>query len=158
MSWKAMSATEACDLIDFWNDAPWPMTTAETNQHAAALGWTVEDEDFLVNEVSGLSLTDVDTSTLPSGELASLNFRTTDVIREVTPAASDFLNDQFTLIVREGTGRWGKPRLERTKTGGQSAVWELAAGGRATVVRTPSGVIADYTTPQYARVLRDLGE
>ena len=158
MTWKAMPAAKACDLIDFWSQAPWPMTTAQTNEHAAALGWTIVDEDFLVNEVSGLSNTDVDTSTMPSGELAALNFGTTDLIRDGGAEATAFLSDHFTLLVREATERWGKPRTERTKAGGQAAVWDFEQGGRVTLLRSSRSVIADFTTPQYAEVLRELGE
>ncbi|MBK8447647.1 MAG: hypothetical protein IPL41_13465 [Micropruina sp.] len=159
MTWTAIPADEVCDLIEFWRDAPWPMTTTQTNERAAQLGWTVEDEDFLVNEVSGLSNTDVDTSTMPSGDLAGLTFGTTDVIGDPDAKAQGFLDDQFTLVVRAGTQRWGKPRMQRTKAGGQAAQWDLADdGARVIVLRTASGVLADFTTPQYARVLRGLGQ
>lgn len=159
MTWKAIPAEEVCDLLDFWRTAAWPMTTEATNEHAAALGWTVEDEDFLVNGVSGLSLTDVNTSTMPSGELAALNFWTTDVIREEGPPVTDFLDDQFALQVRAGTQRWGKPDLKRTKDGGRTAEWDFVdAGGRITLMRLDSSIVADFTTPQYADVLRGLGE
>lgn len=159
MTWKAMPASQVCDVLDFWRAADWPLTTAQTNERASELGWTIEDEDFLVNEVSGLSLADVDTSTMPSGDLAALNFRTTDVVKDVGPKATGFLNDQFALAVREASERWGKPKQSRTKDGATFAQWDFPDdGARITLMRLTSSVLADFTTPQYARVLRGLGE
>ena len=42
--------------------------------------------------------------------------------------------------------------------GGQAAVWDFEKGGRVTLLRSSRSVIADFTTPQYAEVLRELGE
>lgn len=158
MTWKAMTAAEACDVADFWIAAGWPMTLAQTIDRAAELGWTVEDEDFLVNEVSGLSMPDVDTATLPSGELSTLTYRTTDVIRNVTEESTAFLNDQFTVLVREGTQRWGRPKLARLRNDTQQARWEIPSGARVSARCSAMAVLVEFTTPQYARVLRDLGE
>ncbi len=158
MTWKAMTAAEACDVADFWIAAAWPMTLPQTIDRAAGLGWTVEDEDFLVNEVSGLSMPDVDTATLPSGELSTLTYRTTDVIRNVTEESTAFLNDQFTVLVREGTQRWGRPKLARLKNNTQQARWEIPSGARVSARCSAMAVLVEFTTPQYARVLRDLGE
>lgn len=66
-TWKSIPAAEACDLLDFWANAPWPMDMDQAHQYAAQLR-TVEEEDgehFLVNEVSGLTSTDVDTPVMP---------------------------------------------------------------------------------------------
>lgn len=161
MTWKAMTPSEAADVADFWIGAPWPMTLVATNRYAAALGWTFEvdeGEEYLEDSVSGLSMPDVDTSVMPSGDLASLVFRTTDVIRESSTELEEFLNDQFTLLVREGTSRWGTPQLETTRVDRQAARWEPASGSRIEVHRSSFCVRVQLLTPQYARVLRDLGE
>lgn len=159
MTWNVIAAVDVCDTLDFWLRTEWPLTTAQTNERAAELGWTVEDDDFLVNDRSGLSLPDVETSSMPSGDLAALSFRTTDVVKDERQAAADFLKDQFTLVVRAGAERWGKPRQGRIKAGGSFAQWDFPDGGaRITLMRLTSSVLADFTTPQYAQVLRGLGE
>ena len=32
MTWKAMSAERACDLVDFWAAADWPLTAEQVEQ------------------------------------------------------------------------------------------------------------------------------
>lgn len=161
-TWKSIPATEACDLLDFWANAPWPMDMDQAHQYAAQLGWTVEEEDgenFLVNEVSGLTSTDVDTPVMPSGETASITFNITDYIRDVTDESKVFLNDQFTLYYREATARWGAGDLSTTEGNLRIAQWELGADkGRINIIESNKTIRANFDTPHYAKVLRELGE
>lgn len=158
MTWNAIEPAKACDIADFWAAAPWPLTRPQTNQRAAELGWTIEDGDFPVDGVSGLSMTDVDTSVMPDGNLAWLAFYATDVIRDQGRAAQDFIDDNYALVVREGRRRWGEPTMGRLKSGGPSARWDVPDGPRITVLRTEQAVWIRFTTPQYAPVLRKSGE
>lgn len=52
-----MTPVEVCDLMDFWEAAPWPLTCDQAQQLAVdGLGWTIELEDgisYLMNTVSG---------------------------------------------------------------------------------------------------------
>lgn len=155
MTWKSMSPQRACDLVEFWIAAPWPLTRPQVQERAAELGWVVHD-GALMNPVDGLSQPAVLTGVLPDGTFGSLGFRVTDVVRDRSPQGADFLNDQFTLLVREGTARWGKPRLSRGRA--QVATWELPDGARVGARGTNTSVVAEYTTPQQAAALRRRGE
>ncbi|MFT4009561.1 MAG: DUF6301 family protein [Nocardioidaceae bacterium] len=157
MTWKAMDPPRACDLLEFWINATWPMTRAEVGALAVAeLGWTIDAEGSLGNPVDGLSQPGVRTGVTPDGHLATLSFWVSDVVNDPSADAVAFLDDQFTLVVREGQRRWGKPKLRSGRN--RSAQWDLPGGGRVSVARLSSSVTATFTTPSYAQVLRKLGE
>lgn len=156
MTWKAMSAERACDLVDFWIAAPWPLTPVQVQQLGEQLGWTPDEDDAMQNEPDGLSEPAVPIIDLPSGETGALNFWVTDVVGDPSQASTDFLHDRYTLLVREGGRRWGVPMLSTTV--GASARWDLDGGARVVASRGERSVAIDFYTPQYAAILRDLGE
>ncbi|EWC61082.1 hypothetical protein UO65_3653 [Actinokineospora spheciospongiae] len=150
MTWKAMAPAEVCDLVDFWDAAPWPLTRDQVQQRAVErFGWTTEVEDgtsYLMNTVSGFTVPDV--STIGSkGDLSYLKLNVADTIREVTPGSRRFLGDAFALAVREGEGRWGVPTL-RDGEGTTSADWDTASGGRISFNLTARSLSAVFHTPQ----------
>lgn len=160
-TWKSLPPAQVCDWAEFWMDAPWPMNEKETAEYAAQLGWTTEEEDgelYLVDLVSDLSMTDVDTATMPSGETASLQFRVTDVIRDITDESTEFLNDQYTLIYREAEARWGQATEKTVDSNGSMATWDSEGKGRITLMGLQRSISVNFDTPQYATVLRQLGE
>lgn len=155
MTWRALDADRACSIVDFWIAQPWPLSRAQTFELAAELGWSVV-EGSLVNSADALSQPAVITSEV-RGAFATLTFWVSDVVKGVdADAGADFLGDQFTLLVREGSERWGKPELSRGSVG--RAKWELPGGGRIDATRSKSSVTLEFTTPQYAQVLREMGE
>ncbi|MFT4220401.1 MAG: DUF6301 family protein [Microbacterium sp.] len=157
MTWKAMDPARACDLLEFWINAAWPLTRAEVGALAVAeLGWTIGAEGTLSNPVDALSQPAVLTSVIPDGQLATLKFWVSDVVKDPGAEAVAFLDDQFALVVREGQRRWGKPKLLPGRH--RSAQWDLSGGGRARASRLSSSVSVEFTTPSYAQVLRKLGE
>ena len=156
MTWKAMSAERACDLVDFWAGAPWPQTPEQVQQLGTQVGWTPDDDEMMDNPVDRLSESAVPIATMPSGETASFSFWATDVVRELGAEADEFLDDQYALLVRQGTQRWG--RAEQSDADGPSAQWDLDGGSRVVASRGRLSVTVEFTTPQYAQVLRELGE
>lgn len=154
-----MAPAEACDLMDFWEAASWPLTRDEVQQQAVEwFGWTVEVENgtpYLMNRDSGFTVPDV--MTIGSrGDLSYLKFHVADTIREVTPASRAFLGDAFTLIVREGGVRWGAPVMrdfERTT----SASWNTASGGRISFNLRQKSASAMFETPQGVELDRKAG-
>lgn len=93
---------------------------------------------------------------MPTGEAASFNFWATDVVRELTPAGDAFLDDQYALLVREGNRRWGEAAL--SDNDGPTAQWDHDGGARVVATRGTRAVTVDFVTPEYASVLRELGE
>lgn len=156
MTWKAMSPGRACDLVDFWAGVQWPRTAEQVQQLGTEVGWIPDDDEFMENRLDALSEPSVAIITLPSGEVGSFSFWTTDVVRELSEQADAFLDDHYALLVREGCSRWGRPEL--TTGDDASARWTLPGGSRAVASRGPRSVVVDFTTPQYAAVLNDLGE
>ena len=73
-------------------------------------------------------------------------FRITDAITDQTPARRAFLGDLFTLVVREGTGRLGRPAVRRDR-GRTDAVWEMGAA-RVTVTLSSRAVTVRFVTPE----------
>ncbi|MET9229927.1 DUF6301 family protein [Lentzea sp. NPDC003310] len=160
MTWKAMTPVEACDLLEFWEDAPWPLTRDQAQQRAFdGLGWTIEVEDgvpHLMNTVSGFTVPDV--STIGSrGDLSYLRFDVADLIREITPASRRFLGDAFALLVREAETRWGTPAL-RDFAESSSATWDTASGARISFTLGKRGLRAMFETPQGVELDRRAGE
>lgn len=157
--WKLMPAQEICDLLDFWDAAPWPLPRDEVQRLAVErFGWTIEVDDgtpYLMNTVSGFTIPDV--STIGAGsDLHYLSLRIADVIREVTPASEAFLGDGFARAVREGARRWGAPTL-RSRVRGTSAEWRRPSGAEIFVNARPKGLSAMFKTPQGAALDRKAG-
>jgi hypothetical protein len=149
-TWKAMPPAEVCDLMDFWGAAAWPLTQEQVQRLAVErFGWSIEVEDgtpYLMNHVSGFTIPDV--STIGSkGDLSYISLRISDVIRQITPESTEFLGDNFALLVREGQQRWGKAAM-RTSDGADSASWNLPSGARITVNLNPKSLSAMFHTPQ----------
>ncbi|SES17759.1 hypothetical protein SAMN04488000_117107 [Lentzea albida] len=145
-----MAPAEACDLMDFWEIAPWPLTRDQVQQLAVEwLGWTIEVENgvsYLMNRESGFTSPDVMTIGA-KGELSYLKFAVADTIREVTPASRRFLGDAFTLVVREGEGRWGTPVMRDFETT-TSAKWATGSGGAISFSLSRKGFSGMFATPQ----------
>lgn len=159
ITWKSIPPTQVCDWIEFWMNAPWPMDEKQTAEYAARLGWTAEEDEgeiYLTDAVSGLSMPEATLVTMPSGETASIDFHITDVIREITNESNIFLNDQYTLTYREAEARWGVGKQE-TVEDKLSATWD-SDKGRVTLMALKRSVMVNFDTPQYAEVLRGLGE
>ncbi|MDQ0642118.1 DUF6301 family protein [Microbacterium murale] len=159
MVWKAMTPGEVCDLLAYFSDLPWPLSRAEVHRLAIEhFGWTAEiedDEEFLVNSVSGLS--DPDVATVASREwLSSLNLQVTDRIQDESAESAAFLGDVFTSVVREGAERWGGPAMERKKTQ-EVATWNMSSGGKASLTLLSRSVSVAFFTPQRVEADRKAG-
>ncbi|MCD4853449.1 DUF6301 family protein [Arthrobacter sp. AK01] len=159
VTWKSMSPAEVCDLMDFWAAAAWPLTRDEVQRLAVErYGWSIEVEDdvpYLMNTVSGFTIPDV--STIGSeGALSYISLRISDVIRRITPESTEFLGDNFALMVREGTERWGK-QLMRASAGSESASWCLSSGARISLNCHPKSLSAMFQTPQGVELDRKSG-
>ncbi|GAA2442936.1 DUF6301 family protein [Agromyces soli] len=156
--WKAMTPSEACDVMGFWADASWPLTRDEVIAVGAErFGWSVEVDrgvSYLMNTVSGFTIPDV--STIGENPLSYLTLRISDVIREVTPASTSFLGDAFTLAVREGERRWGPAALREVKES-RIASWDAASGGRISFSSAPKSLAARFETPQGVALEKRLG-
>ncbi|WP_024818120.1 DUF6301 family protein [Arthrobacter sp. 31Y] len=160
MTWKSMPPAEVCDIMDFWIAAPWPLTEAEAQRRAVErFGWTIDDENgssYLMNTVSNFTTADVMTIAYKN-VMRELSFDTSDTIRDITPESTDFLNDAFTLMVREGEAKWGKPAL-RDSEKAKTARWNVHGGARVTFGFLPRGLSARFETPHGAEVERKLGD
>ncbi|MGL4745695.1 MAG: hypothetical protein ACRCXL_15080 [Dermatophilaceae bacterium] len=56
ITWKAMAPEEVLRILTFWNNAPWPLSRDQVKERAIAeLGWTLNDEGFLDDNVTGLT-------------------------------------------------------------------------------------------------------
>ena len=145
-----MTPDEACDLMDFWDAEPWPLTRDQVQQRAVEwFGWTVEVDDgvsYLMNTVSGFTIPDV--STIGSrGDLSYVALHVADTIREVTRESRSFLGDAFTLVVREGESRWGAPVLNDRERS-HAALWDTASGAQISFTLSQKGLRAMFKTPQ----------
>jgi hypothetical protein len=156
MTWNVMSTERFFDVLEFWIRAPWPMGESDAEVLAADLGWVVGDDKSWVNPVDGLTQQGV-RAVGSNVDLETVSFWVTDVVPPGTPEADAFLNDHFTVLVREAKKRWGRPKLTRAATS-QRAQWELSGGGRVNITRLNRSVTARFTTPQFAAILRGLGE
>ncbi|MGV2985945.1 DUF6301 family protein [Microbacterium sp. AGC85] len=150
MTWKVMPPAEVCDVMDFLIALEWPLPEAKVQSLASErFGWTIETEDgqdYLMNTVTGLSIPDV-TTIDPRGAMYVLRFRVTDVTPPPTPESTAFLGDEFALLVREGTSRWGKPEM----SGGDartSASWDVPGAARVRFNLAERSVSASFSTPQ----------
>lgn len=153
-----MSVEDVFETLDCWLSASWPLTREEVYARATGrLGWSVNADGYLENTRAGLSQPGV-----PVGEvsnplrIATVNFWTTDVIRDGGDEAEAFLADHYTLLVDEGIRRWGKPRRKR-RGPNLSAMWE-PGGARVTIARSERSVTCDFVEPSYVQVLHTLGE
>lgn len=144
-----MTPVEVWEIVDFWAGVPWPVTRAEAHLLAIdRFGWEVEVEngrEYLVNSVAGLTPPDV--STVDAETLMSLDFWIADMIREESAQSRALLGDLFTLTVREGVSRHGRPSLERVRSG-TDATWSLAGNCQVTVSLATKSTRVEFHTPQ----------
>lgn len=157
---KIMDPAELCDIMDFWIAAPWPLTEDETQQRAVErFGWTIEVDGgtpYLMDTVSNFTIPDV--RTVPyKDRMMELSLQASDTTREITSPLTELLGDAFTLMVREGEGRWGKPTLLDSKSG-PTARWNVDGGARVSFIFLSRGLLAMFETPQGAEVERKLGD
>ncbi len=162
MMWRAIDPGRVCDIMTVWEAAPWPLREADALDYGIkTLGWVpTEQEDamFLRNTTDPVS-NDFVTIVSGRGDLTTqISFRVTDIIREITDESLAWLRDQLTLLIREGTTRWGKPKLSTLDSGSRVAEWDLPGGARIAFSETQRSVSARFITPDYADVLRQLGE
>ncbi|MGL5818542.1 MAG: DUF6301 family protein [Phycicoccus sp.] len=157
MTWKAMPPEDVVRILRFWEDAPWPLQESEVNERAVAgLGWTLDDEGWLNDTVTGLTPHDVMVSA-SKHSAADISFYLTDIERERsgTREWQRWRNDRYTETVRAITKVWGAPTL---LTGDYPGVrWDLPSGARAEVIKHTKSLKATFTTPQAAGVERQLG-
>lgn len=158
MAWKVLSPEAVCNFLDFWRAQTWPMSPADARALGVReFGWTLEvedDEEYAMAYDHGLTIPDVTTSSL-RGDLANLGLWVSDVIRDVTPESTAFLGDNFTLMVREGTSRWGKPAMKRGER--QSATWQNPGGSETVLSLSDKAINADLYTPQTIELDRQAG-
>ncbi|MFD7659140.1 DUF6301 family protein [Actinosynnema sp. NPDC059797] len=142
-----MSPAEVWETVDFWASVPWPVSRADAQRMAVdRLGWAIEVEDglgYLVNPAFAppeVSMSGIDT-------VSFVYFRIADVVtEEETPATRAFLGDLFTLAVREGAARLGRPSIRRDR-GSTVATWELGRA-RVTITLWSRCVAVRFVTPE----------
>ncbi|MFT3888485.1 MAG: DUF6301 family protein [Arachnia sp.] len=158
MTWKVLSPDEVCDFLEFWRTQSWPMSAAAVRALGAReFGWTLEvedDQEYAMAYGHGLTIPDVTTSSV--GEDASnIGLWVSDVIREVTPESTAFLGDNFAVMVREATSRWGKPSIRRGEW--QRATWQNDGWGKINLSLSDKAIVADFYTPQSVEADRRAG-
>ncbi|MBN6037762.1 DUF6301 family protein [Amycolatopsis sp. 195334CR] len=142
----AMTPAEVWETIDFWAGMPWPVSRADAQQRAVdRFGWVIKVEEGLGYLVSpaftppAVAMAGIDT-------VKSVRFPLTDAVKEETPATRAFLGDLFTLVVREGTARLGRPSLRRDR-GSTYATWEMGSA-QVTVTLSSRSVMGQFRTPE----------
>ncbi len=141
-----MTPAEVWEIVDFWAGLPWPMARADAQRRAVdRLGWTIEVEDglgYLVNPAftpPEVSMSGIDT-------VSFVRFPIADAVEEETPETRAFLGDNFTLTVREGAARLGRPSIRRVR-GQTDAIWDLGPA-RVCVTLSRWLVAVRFRTPE----------
>ena len=146
MNHSAMSPAEVWETVDFWAGLPWPVSRADAQRMAVErLGWAIEVEEglgYLVNPAftpQAVSMSGIDT-------VSSVRFHVADAVTEETPTTRALLGDLFTLAVREGTARLGRPSIRRDR-GRTNATWEMGPAQVAIALSSRS-VVVKFLTPE----------
>lgn len=141
-----MSPAEVWETVDFWAGVPWPVSRADAQRMAVdRLGWAIEVEDglgYLVNPAftpPAVSMSGIDT-------VSFVRFRIADAVTEETPATRAFLGDLFTLAVREGTARLGRPSTRRDR-GHTDTTWDMGPA-QVTITLSSRSVMVRFLTPE----------
>ncbi len=162
MTWRAIDPGRVGDIMTVWDAAPWPMTKPETLEYGVnTFHWQIgieEERPFLRNTVDDVPNERVSVIGGDDRPTTQISFGVTDIIREITDESLTWLRDQLTLLIREGTTRWGKPKLITLKSGNRVAKWDLPGGARIAFSETQHAASVDFYPPDYADVLRQLGE
>ncbi|GLW89967.1 DUF6301 family protein [Actinokineospora globicatena] len=141
-----MSPAGVWEVIDFWAGVSWPASRVDAQRMAVdRLGWAIEVEDglgYLVNPAftpPEVSMSGIDT-------VAFVRFRIVDTVAEETPATRALLGDLFTLVVRAGVARLGRPSIRRDR-GQTDATWEMGPA-QVTVTLWSRSVMVRFRTPE----------
>lgn len=118
-----MTPVEVWDIVDFWAGLPWPLSRADAQQRAVDhLGWVIEVEDGL-GYLTNPGITPPEVSMSGIDTVSFVRFPIADKVDKETPQTRAHLGDLFTLTVREGAFRFGRPAIRRDR-GATHATWE----------------------------------
>lgn len=118
-----MTPAETWSVVDFWAGLPWPLSRADAQQRAVdRLGWTIEVENGL-GYLYNRKLMPPEVSMGGIETVSFVRFPIADQVTEETPETRAYLGDLFTLTVRAGAARSGRPAIRRDH-GGTHATWD----------------------------------
>ena len=155
MTLKSVQPEQAIAQLQFWLDAPWPMSEAEASELASGAGWTVEADGRVYARnnpvefqlVLGMSQRDTQT--------VSFSFSLTDAVENGDSSGLDDLKDKFSAFVTEGRERWGTPKLSRGAK--PSASWDLGERGGVRIYQVDD-VVADFVTPADLAIRKNMND
>jgi len=141
-----MTPAEVWEIVDFWAGLPWPMSRADAQRRAVdRLGWTIEVEDGL-GYLTNPDITPPEVSMSGIDTVSFVRFPIADKVEEETPETRAYLGDLFTLTVREGAARLGRPSIRRVR-GQTDATWDLGPA-RVSVTLSRWLVALRFLTPE----------
>ena len=155
MNPNSVPIEQALSQLEFWLNAPWPMSEAEAAELATDIGWSVEDEEWLYARNNPVSFQMVLGISKRDNETVSFSFSLTDDVRRDDAEGMEALKDRYSEFVAAGRARWGKPALKRGKR--PSASWDFGDRGGVRIYYD-SAVVASFVTPADVQLRKDLND
>jgi len=155
MTVKAVHAEQALAQIQFWLDAPWPMSEAEASELASGAGWTVEEDGRVYARNNPVEFQLVLGMSKRDNQTRSFCFSLTDAVEEGDASGLDDLKDKFSEFVTEGRKRWGAPKLRRGSK--PSASWDLGELGGVRIYQVDD-IVADFVTPEDLAIRKNMND
>lgn len=154
MTLNSVPVDQALAQLEFWLNAPWPMSEAEASELAADIGWSLEDGWLFArnNPVSFQEILGISKRDRPA---SAFSFSLTDDVQEDVVDEVDALKDRYSEIVAAGRERWGRPDLTRGKH--PSARWDFGDRGGVRIYHD-TAVVAGFVTPAELALRKEMND
>ncbi|RRD02863.1 hypothetical protein EII34_15590 [Arachnia propionica] len=155
---KSIPVDEVVRLAEYFVGLDWPLSREQGYAACEALGWPGTGDGRFVMPYG---LRHLDKASVSAGrrgdDVAEVQFRLTDVVRDETPERDGFMNNVFTGCVAEFRGLWGKGKMKRGKLS-QAAHWDTQNGCHLVVRNSWKSVSFVLYSPSFTEVLKSLGD
>ena len=155
---KSIPVDEVVRFADYFVGLDWPLSREQGYAACEALGWPgTGDGGF----VMPYGLKHVDEASVIAGrrldDVAEVQFRLTDVVRDESVERNQFMNDVFSGCVERFRGLWGKGKLKQGKLS-HAAQWDTPNGCHVVLRNNWKSVAFTLYSPSFTEVLKSLGE
>ena len=156
MPWNALSVERVVELVQYWINQDWPLTSDKVPAAMTGIGWGMGEDGRWQASADPLHRQAVFAVGTRYEELGldNITWNLTDVVLGDSSERTTFMNDAFAAFVKELSTFYGKPKRMR-RTDFVSAQWDAPNGCRVKMVNRYSAVGIDLYSPNYSQILRN---
>lgn len=152
---RRVPVEEAIKQLEFWLDAPWPMSAADAAERAIEIGWSLEEDGQVYARTNPLEphLQVVLGLARDAESVQQFSLFLTGYVDGSDEDEVDQLKDAFGEFVAAGREAWGKASLVKRPT--PAVRWDLGPRGGIRIYQSKT-VAAVFMTPDQVAMLKSV--